>query len=425
MSEADWDRLRYYSRKVKSFEFTCEDDPPIHSSTYFRIGQLQSSALFPSLRCLYYHLDEISISHIFLFLSPLLESLELYNIRGFEQTIVGPFLATLSSQMVHHIVLRNGEMSVDILKKLIVHFKQLRSLELPDAVFLNDFGLWEVLGTLPFLEDLTLVVNDPESHPTHAPENSHSQSGGTRYFEALESLHVTGSSFLIQHLLGFIDSPCLKLIEIIPVINHQVDNELEVEEFFTPSMTIVSSKWSQSLKDFSICSSSFETKRCAISKLLILLKDFQNMENFRLDWRIKTQDDLKSLVTLWPKLRTLDLNRTLVTLSSLWYIAENCPELHRLHIRLEGSTIEVPPFDNSRKSLRHNLEVLIVGRAPASSISPQTMLQRQIKVTRHLGLMFPYLKFINVQSDDVFWSGIRDLVHFRQEAQDACLSRVE
>ena len=95
VSEADWNRLRYYSRKVKSFEFTCEDDPPIHSSTYFRIGQLQSS-LFPSLRCLYYDLKETSISHIFLFLlSPLLESLELYNIRGFEHTIVVPFLATL------------------------------------------------------------------------------------------------------------------------------------------------------------------------------------------------------------------------------------------------------------------------------------------------------------------------------------------
>ena len=169
--------------------------------------------------------------------------------------------------MVRHIVLRNGEMSVDILKKLIVHFKQLRSLELPDAVFLNDFGLWEILGTLPFLENLTLVAKNPESGPTHAPENLDSQSGGTRYFEVLESLRVTGSSFLIRHLQGFINSPCLKSIEIYPSINKFG----KPEDLLTPSMMIVSSKWSHSLKSLVISSSTINTKRCVISKLLISL----------------------------------------------------------------------------------------------------------------------------------------------------------
>ena len=60
----------------------------------------------------------------------------------------------------------------------------------------------ELLGTLPSLENSTMEVDDPESLPAHAPENSNCQNGGLRYIDALESLHVRGPFFLIQHLLG-------------------------------------------------------------------------------------------------------------------------------------------------------------------------------------------------------------------------------
>ena len=415
MSEADWDRLQYYSKKVKFFEFINEDFPPVHPSTYFRIGQLCSSALFPSLCRLSYFLGETSIAHIFLHLSPLLDSLELFNIRGFENTIVAPFLAILSSQMLRQIVLRNGELSAEVLKKSIVNFKQLRTLELSDAVIMSDFVLLEVLGTLPYLENLTLVANNPASYPAHAPENSNSQSGHPRYFEALESLRITGSFFLIRYLLGFIDSPCLKSIEIYPVVN-QVRNELEPEDLFTPFMTIVTSKWSETLKNFVIYS---DTHDSSISDCMILFQDLHNMETFRLDWWLKIlEDDVISLAKSWPKLRTLNLNQTLVSLSTLGLIAENCPELRHLHIRLDTSTI--PPLDTSNKNLRHNLENLVVGRAHPSSmnsISTKTILERQIKVTRHLNFIFPYLKSIEVQSKDVFWSGVRDLIRLCQDVE--------
>ena len=111
------------------------DDIEVHPSTYFQIAQLQSSTLFPSLRHFEFHFTESSSTHIFLFMSPLLDSPELYNITGLENTVVGPFMATLSSspQMLRRIVLNDGQMSVDILQKYFVHFKQLRSLELSNA----------------------------------------------------------------------------------------------------------------------------------------------------------------------------------------------------------------------------------------------------------------------------------------------------
>ena len=404
MSQADWDRLQYYSRKVKFFEaMTDKDCPEVHPLTYFRIAQLQSSALFPSLRHLRYNLGEFSsvIPQIFLFLSPLLDSLELFNIRGLENTVVGSFLATLSSPMLSRIVLRAGEMSVDILKESIFRFKQLRSLELLDAIYMSDLSLLEVLGTLPSLENLKLRTVDP--YPAKSPENSSSQTGGSKYFVALESLSVTGSFFLIQYLLGFIDSLCLKSIEVHTVI-HRVYNEHEHEDILIPSMTIIASKWSKSLKNLFIGSRGVAHHN-AISKCLILLMDLHEMQSFHLKgpgWRMvnMNDDDVRRLVMSWPKLRVLNLKQTIFSLSALKIIAENCPELHYMCIQLDISTF--PPFDVSSKTRSHNLKFLIVAGVRPSDTTAQTSMECQLQVTQHLDLIFPYLRSLEIW--DKTWS---------------------
>ena len=413
MSEADWDRLQYYSRKVKFIAMSPDTHgPQVHPSTYIRIAQLQTSVLFPSLRRLHYNLGNNFISHIFLFLSPLLHSLELFNIGGFENNIVGPFLATLSSQMLTRIVLHTGRMSADVLKNFIVHSKQLRSLDLTDAVVMSDFSIWEVLGTLPSLEGLTLKAVDSGSHPTHIPENSNSRSESPKYFEALKALSVTGSFFLIQHLLGFIDSQCLKSINIYPVTNPV--------RFPEAIMTMVVSKWSQSLKKLVIDSSAFANARrsgCEISTELMLLTDLHKIQAFHLKvWKMENMDnDVRRLVMSWPNLRTLKLiplNQTSISLSTLRIIAENCPELRYLGVRLDNSTFDTT---TSSKSLHHNLEFLDV-RVDVRSSSTQTRLECQIQVARNLDLIFPYLKSIEVEpNDDGTWSGIRNLVKLCQE----------
>ena len=369
MSQEDWDRLQYYSRKVKAFRVAYDYDPQVHPSTYVRIAQLQPSGLFPSLRRLSYYLTDISVSYIYLFLSPLLDSLEFRCIYRFEDIVVGPFLATLSStpQMPRRIVISYGRMPVDVLKKSIVNFKQLRSLELLVAVSFRDFSLWEVLGTLPSLENLTLedTYYASASHPRHAPENSSSQSTGLRHFDALESLHVAGSVFLIQHLLGFIDSPCLKSIEV-SVIRWP-------EDLLTPFMTIVSSKWSQSLKNLAIS--------------LISIADLNG-------------------ITLRDPTLSRPPSQVYISIPTLRIIAENYPELRCLVIQLDVSTI--PPFDDIySKSLRHNLDVLKILDVRGPDTTPQSMLEYQIDVARHLDLIFPYLKAIEVQDEN--WFGICNL----------------
>jgi hypothetical protein len=392
----------------------------IHPLTYFRIAQLQSSALFPSLRHLRYNMGAVaSIPHIFLFQSPLLDSLELFNIAaaGYHDTIVGSFLATLPSQMLRRIVLDIGQMSVDILKKSIIHLKQIRFLELSFTVSMSDFTLWEVIGSLPFLENFTLKAIDPASHPAHAPENSNSRSGGPKYFDALQTLCVTGSFFLIEHLFGFIDSPWLTTINVFPIFYFRNERE---EDPFTPSLTIVASKWSQSLKKLVIDTSLNGTARrhYLIPMCLMLLTDFHEMQILLITgmWmKNHMDDDMRRLAKSWPKLRRLRLPllQTSISLSTLTIIAENCPELRFLQIALNASPI--PPFDTSTsKSLHHKLEVLAVGRFHTT----QTSLEFQIKVARCLTLIFPYLKSIEMPDhDNVTWSGIRDLVMLCQDVR--------
>ena len=111
-------------------------------------------------------------------------------------------------------------------------------------------------------------------------------------FPSLRRLHFT---------LG--DSSCLKLINVYRVIDY--DDEPEV--LFTPSMTMIASKWSQCLKSLVIESST--ARRHAISKCLMLLTDLHEMQTFHLkDWRMEDMDDdVSRLVMLWPKLVTLKL----------------------------------------------------------------------------------------------------------------------
>ena len=421
MSRSDWDRLQYYSRKVKIFTAMFDDDHPgVHPLTYFRIAQLQSSALFPSLRHLRYDLGDPSVTHIFLFLSPLLESVELFNINGVEDTVVGSFLATLSSPMLSRIVLRNGEMSVDVLKRSIVHFKHLRSLELLDAVFMSDFALWEALGTLPSLANFTLRAVDPHPMP---PETSSSQSGGPKYFDVLESLCITGSFFLIQRLLGFIDSPCLKSIKVYPDTNCVRNNHDHKHGLFASSMTIIASKWSRSLQNLIIgLSSSGITHPIAISKCLMPLTDLHEMQTFHLRlkyrWMENLDDDIRRLVKSWPKIIFLNLKQTLISLPTLRIIAENCPELRHLHIQLDTSTL--PPFDSSSKTLHHNLEVLnVAGVFPLDTFAlDKTTQECHIQVARHLDLFFPYLKSIELWDDTCHSSlEIRKLVKLCQDGR--------
>ena len=133
------------------------------------------------------------------------------------------------------------------------------------------------------------------------------------------------------------------------------------------------------------------------------------MESFCLwGWKIKNvDDDVRRLVMSWPKLETLavvpgpfdsDHRDTFISLSTLRIIAESCPELRYLIITLDTSTI--PPFDTH-------------------SSNTQASMEFQIQMAQHLDFIFPYLKSIAVEDNDLTWLGlgIRDLVKLCQNVR--------
>lgn len=135
------------------------------------------------------------------------------------------------------------------------------------------------------------------------------------------------------------------------------------------------------------------------------------MEEFQLiGWKMEDKADLGRLVLSWPKLETLKLNRTFTFLSTLRIIAENCPDLTVLEIPLNASTI--PSFDDdSIQRLDHDLQFLTVGTVHPS----QTTLELQIKVSRHLDLIFPNLEYLNVEDEN--WAQVEDLYRLCQDVR--------
>jgi hypothetical protein len=134
-----------------------------------------------------------------------------------------------------------------------------------------------------------------------------------------------------------------------------------LRDILTPSVTIISSKWSQSLNVLTLRSCNDIT--LSNSKFLTLLMDLREMRKFNLwGWTTNNFDDaVRRLAMSWPKLRFLALYsaQTFISLSTLRIIAENCPDLNRLYALLDTSTI--PPFDDiSSKSVRHNMGILDV-----------------------------------------------------------------
>ncbi|KAF8801987.1 hypothetical protein BYT27DRAFT_7244930 [Phlegmacium glaucopus] len=413
VSRADWNRLEYYARKVKVFQTMPSDTigREVVPSTYIRIAQLQSSALLPSLRHLCYSLKarSTSTSHIFLFLSPSLESLELTNTTDSENTLVQSFLDTVSSPVLKRIVLHTRRLSSSTLKT-IAKFKQLRTLELVPLDTVYDSASWEVIGTLPSLANLTLKVissqAERQSHLGDVWKGSNSEGGGPKHFNALETLLVTTFFPLIRHLLESIESPCLKSIEVHPSIEWesiQGSRNLEcLERDLFDIITMVCSKWPQSLENLVIgqhnvgnsrYSSQPQHSHTFSESITELLMDLHEIQTIHIQgWRIIDVSDeviVRRLVISWPKLTTLILpvnHEESISLSTLKTIARKCPKLRHLQIRLDV-TSAIPSV-----TVRHRLGVLKVAYHHGSYTTEK--LQCQIAVARYLDSIFPYLESI-------------------------------
>ncbi|TFK17930.1 hypothetical protein FA15DRAFT_732677 [Coprinopsis marcescibilis] len=320
ISPEEWARFDWYARRVKRFCYSRDPNRlDIAMHVYFRIAQLRSTPLLPSLRHLYcpwISQSDFLISGVCLFLSPSLQSLEFCKITSIEDKLTGTFLHTLHADGadLESIVLR-GEKLTDGTLDLVLPFSNLRTLEIDGMGPAIELAWLQELGRKPKLEELALDFTNSNIEPL-------TQDIG---FPNLKSLMITASIPFTRAFLPHITSTSL---ETLVAISSQ-DTASQRTGFITDSVD----RWGPCLQSF------------AIAPLLPL----RNLREFRLEGYILnlTDENVVQLAMAWPRITKLLLpyvsgDRTRPTLNSLVNLRDLCPQLK--HVRIPIDITDIPSF---------------------------------------------------------------------------------
>ncbi|KAJ7604232.1 hypothetical protein FB45DRAFT_1083102 [Roridomyces roridus] len=171
----DWDRVLFYSQRVKSFSFDMDADLRYHFSPTSVLDILRMSfpgpVLFPNLR----RLEWSSISrpgtmhHIRLFLAPRLQELQLHTLHSPAELSLLPTIATQCPGLMEVDIDASPSLmkSVQNLYTFVIGLDQLRSLSVPRI----DSSVLEHICRLPTLTSLNLTNHIPVTLPAIASDD--------------------------------------------------------------------------------------------------------------------------------------------------------------------------------------------------------------------------------------------------------------
>ncbi|KAJ3514811.1 hypothetical protein NLJ89_g2149 [Agrocybe chaxingu] len=308
----DWARFDWYGRRVRKFSYTRDpDNLDIAMHVYFRLAQLRSTPLLPSLRhlhCPSTSQNDFLISGICLFLSPSLQTLEFENISNVEDKLCGTVLHTLHSDgaPMERIILRGRGLSRDTVCK-VIQFEHLKELELAGMGESLDMEILEHIGSLPSLIDLALDFTNSNIPPL---ENDIG-------LKDLRSLMITAQVPFIQAFLPRVASTRLETFVAVAPSNPPVDKK----DFLTDVVT----RWKDSLRRIALVHQAVddtaeELNITALAPLLPLRKlTYVRIEGYVMELHDRNIEDL---AIAWPELSTLLLpfisaGRTRPTILSL------------------------------------------------------------------------------------------------------------
>lgn len=266
----DWARLRDRTLTVSKFILTDvtkkSSEERISPAAYFRLALSQEPGIpfFPHLSDLIIVDADASLSYLELLLTPSLISLEVSRIPDAKQPTLFSFLTTLAqvAPLLQTLTFGPGRFtSMSI--QTILQFKNLRQLELKDAVSKMTFAFLESLGSSsPALESLIFdarsceyipstatmskgLSNGIAKHTPHGTElepmdgknNEESPQSDTSdvgdAFSQLMKLHIIGPPLFLGNLILQIASTRLEDVSITVVISREVleiKEELEIEK---------------------------------------------------------------------------------------------------------------------------------------------------------------------------------------------------
>ncbi|RXW15705.1 hypothetical protein EST38_g10149 [Candolleomyces aberdarensis] len=333
----DWDRFDWYARRVKKFCYTRDpDNLDIAMHVYFRMAQLRTSPILPSLRHLY--CPEISqqdflISGVCLFLTPSLQVLEFHKITSVEDKLSGTFLHTLwnDGAQLDTIIFKGSGLSPGTLD-LILNFPSLRSLELTGMGPAMELDWLKKVGAMPKLDDLALDFTLSRIEVVEEDLG----------FRDLKSLMVTAPLSFTRSILPYLATPSLETIVSVSCSDSQNDRTKFVEE--------VVERWGSTIRSFSLVhlmtGDNMEDIQMVTLAPLIPIKSLTGfrLEGYSFDL---TDDNIRILGSAWPNLTKLLLpflgsERVRPSIESLRILKELCPKL--VHLRLPLDTSELPAF---------------------------------------------------------------------------------
>ena len=379
---------------------------------YFRIAQLRSTPLLPSLRHLYCpstSQNDFLISGICLFLSPSLQTLQFENISSVEDKLCGTVLHTLASDgaQIEKIVLRGKGLSRDTLW-MTIKFDRLNSLELSGMGEALNLDIVEKIGSLPWMSNFAIDFTDSRMEAVVRDVG----------FKNLNSLMITAPVPFIEALLSHIATTQLETFVAVLPCNPTDDKK----EFLTK----VVDRWKDTLRRVALVHQQveeFPVERLdidALSPLVPLRKlTYLRLEGYAIEL---TDDNISDMTIAWPEMDTLLLPfingiRSRPTIASLRNIACRCPNLRYLTIPL--NTMDLAPFNpfETPHTPVHELHTLTIASADDAWDS-----RDMLHAARYIDHLFPKLKLLSSYEghDAERWSQMHDMIQMyqtiRQEA---------
>lgn len=411
----DWARFDWYARRVRRFVYRRDPDHlDIAMHVYFRVAQLRSTPLLPSLRhlhCPSTSQNDFLISGICLFLSPSLQTLHFENISTVEDKLCGTVLHTLASDgaQIEKIILGGKGLSSDTLW-LAIRFEHLNWLELSGMGEAIDLDIVEEIGSLPWLTKLALDFTGSRMEPL-----AHDIG-----LKDLDSLTITAPAPFIQTFLSRIATTQLEtfaaVVPSIPPANKK--------EF----LTMVVDRWNNTLRCIELVHQHKEDgpdEHLHIDALAPLVS-LRKLRHLKLEGYIMelTDENIFDMARAWPEIDTLLLPfiNALIdprpTLSSLRYLADLCPNLRHLTIPL--NTGDLLPFVSTGvpHTPVHDLDTLTI----ASAGDPWD-LRDMLHVARHVDYLFPKLKSLSpYKMRDERWNEVHGMIQMYQTVRQEAIA---
>ena len=379
---------------------------------YFRIAQLRTTPLLPSLRHL--HCPAISqqdflISGICLFLSSFLQTLEFEQISNVEDKLCGTVLHTLYSDCapMEKIVLRGRGLSTDTLN-MVLRFDHLRALDLNGMGDVLSMDLLEKIGSFPSLTELALDFMESSIPPLEKDIG----------LKDLKCLMITAPIPFIQAFLPHIATTTLHTFVAEAPMHPPVDKKDFLSEVVT--------RWKETLRRVDLVYQSHVTDGLEVFEELSVaglepLMSLRQLTHVRLEGYAMnlTDKDIRDFTVAWPNIITLSLpyirlDRQRPTISSLEVVARYCPELR--HLRMPLDTTEIIPFLPPSVSHwpAHGLRDLTIA-SDDESLDWKDVLH----LGRHIDYLFPRLRRVNPCEGHDFerWMQLHETIRIYQSVR--------